>query len=94
MTEIDAGLTFITESLPAFSVGVDQVLPLEVSGGTPPYHFKITRGTLPFGLAMSQDGTISGAIAKRVPDSTVFVEVTDSNGCRLTHGYDVELARR
>ena len=53
-------LTFITESIPQFTVGVFQEFALQASGGTPPYVFTITQGTLPQGLNLDSDGTIAG----------------------------------
>ena len=83
-------LTFITESLPDFTVGVPKQVDLEVSGGTPPYRFEITQGTLPRGLKLSIRGRISG-VARRVADTTVFIKVTDHAGASLTQAFPVRV---
>jgi hypothetical protein len=92
MAQSKVPLTFVTESLPEFSVGVAQQVALQVSGGAPPYRFGITSGALPNALALSQSGMITGAVASEVPDSTVFVEVTDSAGSHLTQAFDVQVS--
>jgi hypothetical protein len=83
-------LTFITESLPDFTVGVLSSVILEVSGGTPPYKFKITQGNLPQGLVLSKAGKISGKPTKKA-DTTVFVKVKDNAGGGLTQAFAVRV---
>ncbi|SRR6266550_4344984 len=81
-------LTFITESIPQFTVGVFQEFVLEPGGGSPPYTFAITQGTLPPGLTLDSDGTISGT-----PTAsglfTPFFKLTDSAGDDLTQAIEV-----
>lgn len=76
-------LTFITESLPDFTVDVPAQVDLQVSGGTPPYTFDITEGTLPRGLQLSQTGSISGKAARQA-DTKISVRVKDYTGATLT----------
>lgn len=83
-------LTFITESLPDFTVGVPQQFNFEVSGGTPPYRFEITQGTLPRLLKFSKTGRLSG-IGRREADVTVFFKVTDRAGDSLTQAFPVRV---
>lgn len=85
-----ANLTFITESIPDFTVGVAQQFSLQVSGGTPPYHFTITQGTLPRGLTLGPRGRLSGT-ARRVADTTVFIKLTDSANGSLTQAFPVRV---
>lgn len=84
-------LTFITESLPDFHRGVAANYQIEVSGGTPPYRFEITQGTLPKSLMLSIKGKISG-VARRVADTTVFVKVTDKVHASLTQAFAVRVS--
>lgn len=81
-------LTFITESIPQFTVGVFQEFTLEPSGGTAPYTFEITLGTLPPGLNFDSDGTISGT-AEVAGTFTPFFKLTDSAGDHLTQAMEV-----
>lgn len=84
-------LTFITESIPQFTVGVFQEFALEASGGAPPYTFQITQGTLPPGLNLDSDGTISGT-PQVAGTFTPFFKLTDSAGDHLTQAMEVTVA--
>jgi Putative Ig domain len=83
-------LTFITESLPDFHRGVPANFQIEVSGGTPPYIFEVTQGTLPRALTLSKKGKITG-VPRRVADTTVFVKVTDKVQASLTQAFAVRV---
>lgn len=85
-----AQLTFITESIPDFTVGVAGQFDLQVSGGTRPYVFSITQGTLPRGLTLGKRGRLSGT-GKRPADTTVFIKVTDHANAHLTQAFPVRV---
>jgi hypothetical protein len=85
-------LTFITESLPGFHVGVPANFQIEVSGGIPPYSFEITQGTLPKSLSLDKKGKISG-VPRRVADTTVFVKLTDRVRASLTQAFAVRVEK-
>jgi hypothetical protein len=85
-----AQLTFISESIPDFTVGVAGHFDFVVSGGTPPYSFNITQGTLPRGLTLSKTGKLSGT-ARRPADTTVFIKVTDHVHANLTQAFPVRV---
>ncbi len=85
-----ATLTFLTESLPNFYVGVHANYDIEAIGGTPPYRFEITSGTLPAGLTFKKNGTIKGT-PTAVTDTTIFVKLTDKEGCTLTQAFAVRV---
>lgn len=85
-------LTFITETLPDFHAGVPANFQIEASGGTPPYSFAITQGTLPRGLSLDKKGKISG-VARRVADTTVFVKLTDKMRASVTQAFAVRVVR-
>ena len=57
-------------------VGTPLNRPLKVSGGTPPYAWKLVDGTLPKGLRLDPDGALRGA-ASEVGDAEVTVALTD-----------------
>jgi putative Ig domain-containing protein len=90
MTKKQSTLTFITESLPTFTVGESQQVDIEASGGKPPYSFEITEGELPEGLNCSQGGRISGIVTESA-GTTVFIKVTDDVGSSLTQAFDVQV---
>ena len=83
-------LTYITESIPDFTVGVAGQFEFEASGGTPPYQFAITQGTLPRGLTLSRRGRLSGT-ARRPADTTVFIKVKDLVNASLTQAFPVRV---
>ena len=83
-------LTFITESIAEFTVGQAAHFDIEAIGGTPPYHFEIISGALPAGLHMNSNGKIRG-VPTEVADTTIFVTVTDANGCQLTSAFAVRV---
>ena len=82
-------LTIITESLPDFIVGQAKKISIQASGGTPPYAFQLTQGTLPAGLNFNAKGTLYGT-GTQPTDTTIFIKVTDSarpTKANLTQAY-------
>jgi hypothetical protein len=70
-------LVVATTSLPTAIVGSDYSTTLSAAGGTPPYTWTLTAGSLPGGLSLASTGVISGTpSAAETLDFTV--EVTDS----------------
>jgi hypothetical protein len=59
---VNATLAITTTSLPGAQVGVSYSQTVVASGGTPPYHWTVTSGALPAGLALdAATGVISGS---------------------------------
>jgi hypothetical protein len=77
VTTTPAPLTITTTSLPSATVGGAYSATLTASGGTVPYSWAITSGSLPTGLSLSSGGTVSGT-PSAAGSSTFTVEVTDS----------------
>jgi Putative Ig domain/IPT/TIG domain len=76
-------LTITTNSLPEGKVNNTYSASLQVSGGTPPYEWSISSGSLLPGLSLSGSGVISGTPTK--PGSSGFtVLVTDSGNPKGT----------
>jgi hypothetical protein len=74
------GITITPSTLPAGTIGAAYGQTLQVSGGTAPYHFTISTGTLPAGLNLgATTGTIAGVPTGPAGTSTVTVTVTDSS---------------
>ena len=73
-----SSLQFSTSSLPAGQVGSSYSTMVQATGGTTPYHWSISSGSLPAGLTLSATtGTISGTPTAS-GSSTFTVKVTDS----------------
>ena len=83
----ESQLTFITESLPEFEVGQEYTEWLQVSGGTPPYSFAVTQGTVPAGIEVTSMGTVNG-VPLQAEDVTFEVTVTDSAGANETQAFE------
>jgi uncharacterized repeat protein (TIGR01451 family) len=67
----------LTASLPSAVAGTPYSATLAGSGGTPPYTWSLDSGTLPDGLTLSSDGTISGT-PTTAATSDFTVQLTDS----------------
>jgi hypothetical protein len=83
-------LTILDESLPDFPVGQSVHFDFQVIGGTAPYTFTVSSGTLPAGLHLTANGKLRG-VPTEVTDTTVFFTVTDANGCMLTQAFPVRV---
>lgn len=83
-------LTNITEAVPEFTIHQPVNFQFEFVGGTPPYTFAITSGTLPAGLHLTSGGVLHG-VPKELADTTVFITVTDAAGCTLTVAYPIRV---
>jgi hypothetical protein len=74
---IGAAVTITTSSLPDGVAGVMYSQTLAAGGGTTPYTWSITSGSLPAGLTLSSAGVVSGT-PTAAGSSTFTVQVTDS----------------
>lgn len=66
--------------LPAGTIKVPYNQTLTASGGTAPYSFTLTAGTLPNGLTLSSTGVLSGTPTQS-GSFNFTIKVTDANGC-------------
>jgi hypothetical protein len=77
-----------TTSLPAGSDGAPYAVTPDVSGGTGPYTFWLSSGTLPSGLSLNPiTGTITGTVAAGATSETFTVAMTDAAGQTTTQVY-------
>jgi Putative Ig domain len=89
---ITAGVSIATTTLPEGEQNVAYSTTLAASGGTQPYTWSITTGTLPSGLSLnSGTGVISGT--PTVSGTSNFtVQVTDTNSQSGTKGLSITIA--
>jgi Putative Ig domain len=75
-----AALTISTSSLPTGQAGVAYSAVLAAAGGTPPYMWSLTSGTLPTGLTLSAStGAISGTPTQTATSTALTFQVADSS---------------
>ena len=72
-----SSLTITTTTLPAARVSAVYSQTLTATGGTSPYTWSVTSGTLPAGLTLSSSGVISGT-PTTAGSNTISIKVTDS----------------
>lgn len=79
-------LTLAPASLPGGTVGVPYSQTLTATGGTAPYSFAVTSGTLPAGLTLASNGLLSGTLAS-AGGFSFTITATDASGCTGTIAY-------
>ena len=90
-TPLAQALMITTPSLPGGKVGIAYSQSLAAGGGTPPYLWSISAGTLPAGLALSPTGQISGTPAA-AGAANFTVKVTDSSSASATKALSISIA--
>jgi len=71
-------------------VGVAYTQAITGSGGTAPYSFAVTTGTLPAGLTLTAAGVLAGT-PTTAGTSTFTIRGADANGCFATLSYTVTI---
>jgi predicted RNA-binding protein with TRAM domain len=80
-----------TSSLPAGEVGADFNQIISGTGGTTPYQWSVSAGSLPMGLSLSPSaGDLTGTPVATGQDSFT-VTLTDANGLSATGNYTLEV---
>jgi hypothetical protein len=74
------------------SVGVPYAQTLSASGGTGSYTWSRISGSLPAGLSLSNDGTISGVPTATINPATFRIRVTDTLGVFAERDYTLTIA--
>jgi hypothetical protein len=77
--EVVPPVLITTTSLPNAAVGTHYSAPVVAIGGQPTYAFTLVGGSLPAGLTLAADGTISGTPTGPTGTSTFTVKVTDGS---------------
>ncbi len=83
-------ITLSPLTLPTGQTGVPYSVPITATGGTAPYTFAVTAGTLPPGLTLSTAGLLSGT--PTTPGTSIFtITATDANGCTGFRNYTITI---
>jgi len=82
-----------TSPLPAAAKDLLYSATLKASGGTPPFTWKVTSGSLPAGLTLSPGGDISGT-ALIIGDNTFTVQAKDSAGATASATFDLRVVAK
>ena len=80
--------------LTAGTVGTAYTATLSASGGSSPYSFAVTSGTLPAGLSLSSSGSLSGtptAATTGITGASFTVGATDQNTCLGSRAYTLKV---
>jgi uncharacterized repeat protein (TIGR01451 family) len=88
VTIVPAPIVITTPSLPAGVQHAPYHASLAASGGVPPYTWSVAGGTLPPGLTLGADGSLSGAPAT-LGDFTFDVRVSDTLAATSTRTFTI-----
>ncbi|HEX7339127.1 MAG TPA: putative Ig domain-containing protein [Rhodanobacteraceae bacterium] len=83
--------TITTASLPAGTVASTYSTTIKATGGTPGYTFNVTGGSLPAGLSLASNGSLSGTPSE-AGTFQIVVEVTDANSQAASRGLSLTIA--
>jgi hypothetical protein len=86
-----AALAITTSGLPEANVGMAYSAPISATGGTSPYQWSLSSGTLPSGIQLQSNGVLAGTTS--VSGSYTFTaKVTDSLGNKSTHSFTLSVS--
>ena len=81
-------ITLSPATLPTGFVGLPYSQTLTASGGTAPYVFIVSAGTLPAGMTLTPAGVLSGTPTTQ-GTSSITIRATDANGCLAERPYTI-----
>ena len=73
--------------------GVSFTSDLMISGGVTPYIVSITKGKLPSGLSLGNDGIISGTLSQNAKSAKITVRITDSVNESVTQTFTITVVK-
>lgn len=80
----------VASTVPSAVAGVGYSVNLNASGGFPPYSFAVQAGTLPPGLTLKANGSISGS-PTTAGVFTFTIQVTDASGATVTQRLSISV---
>src|SRR5262249_27387084 len=86
LTNTPPGIVVTVTTLPVGTLNHAYSVTLTASGGTGPYSFAVTAGSLPPGLGLSAGGVLSGPPTS-AGQTTFTVTATDANGSTGSQSY-------
>ncbi|MGA2132917.1 MAG: putative Ig domain-containing protein [Bryobacteraceae bacterium] len=89
---ISASLTITTTTLPGGSVGVAYSQTLGAAGGTPPYTWSVSSGSLPPGISLNPSSGVVGGVPGTAGSYSFTVKVTDSASATATQPLTIVIA--
>lgn len=81
-------ITLSPTTLPNGTIGVAYSQTITASGGTSPYTYAVTAGSLPAGVSLSSDGILSGS-PTGTGTANFTVTATDANSCTGARAYSI-----
>ncbi|GEP45558.1 putative Ig domain-containing protein [Brevifollis gellanilyticus] len=85
-------ITISPATLPAGLVGASYSQTVTASGGTAPYVWNVSAGTLPAGLSLSTGGVLSGTpTASNGAGVNVTLRAVDNTGCAVTRAFIIQV---
>ncbi|MDH3644518.1 MAG: PQQ-dependent sugar dehydrogenase, partial [Gammaproteobacteria bacterium] len=90
LTITTAPLVIDSDSLPETTISSAYSADLEANGGTQPYSWAVTSGSLPSGITLSTDGTLSGTATEQGLFSFAAT-VTDADGSQATQNLELSV---
>lgn len=88
-----APLVISATTLATGEAGVSFTSDLLITGGVAPYVVSITRGKLPAGLSLGNDGIISGILSPTASTEKVTVRITDSVNESITQSFTITVLK-
>src|SRR5262249_9680217 len=86
-----AGLVITTPRLPDGTVSVSYNATLNAAGGTEPYNWVVTTGSLPNGLDLASSGLINGT-PTNAGMFTITVQASDNSTLKVTKVFTISIA--
>ncbi len=86
-----SGVSIVTGGVPSGTIGTAYTQTLVAMGGTPPYTWSLTAGSLPAGIALSPGGVLGG-VPSGAGSYTFTVQAHDSAGLTATRDLVLNIA--